>query len=1043
MSRFDVEKFNPAPDPDLICCICQCVLDSPMESPCRHVFCKICIETWLTNHHNCPTCRRSLRTRRLKPVLPIVQNMINRLQMSCDFSKNGCKEILLLEQYDSHLKVCDYEKLKCRFSKCGIELLRKDLSEHEEELCEFREKQCNKQCGLMIPISVFDTHDCFKELQKFATESTALVETLKKSVKELTELTKTMKKNLEDLSRELQGRRRHSPFPWTSPTYSPSYTTTDYASDGSNFILDDYSNERFDDVQNTDRSIQAITNALQRTMDQTRDQRNVRLRNEIPSRNSEEINLIQPGTNVTNQDIVNARMEDTGANQASVMSNTNDVNGNRILGVSSAAGRQPTSEPRQDSHQSNGDISTTRAGSRSRSHIWDSDISVLSSSSSSSSSSSDDDVDRDFGIDQNEDEERDRNSDAYTYSFSPTPINSPNRSIRSPSSSGSTIHFDDQRSQGHGDISSLRATNRSMSEIYSGDEGDRSYCSSSSEYRSQARVQGIHHLSYSSDQHNHSSQSVDSRRNTYRFPMDRSGNQSGDDAARTSNPSLNQSCPSSNYEIGGNTDIDQSNYILEAVQECSSSIGQSSHSENSRWEGHISGNRIGSSVAASSDKKLEVNTDQTASLRSDGANPQNLTNCCSDQEKVSEDLKNEVPIDQNDVILVSIKNGTHPFLGGMHHYSDYVNLECKGNIASVESASGGMSSSVSNDYKNTKTNTTSPHGNLVNNVEENRYVEVERVQESSSTSVSPSSHSTHWPRKRKHDGNRRSPSISNQECSPSSKKRMMNFDKGFPGRKSSNVSVVTTDNADEPKTLSSHQNTAEGASFLTWQQQDSALSLENMRASIITSSNVGEEMTCVTSNNTSISVSSQDSCRTSNSKDIVTNNSNSSSQATEKYTDAGNIKNEIPVSEKNVTENQRIDSALNATFDLHGYNSDTDDTWEPQDSVGNSDSDLDYQEMTPDSDVSDDTNDAWQNTIHRHQSVTVNTGNSQSQHDDTWEPRISTDGDSTSDDDDSYLSELDIDTDSSYEVRIPMSVAQLLDKYASDDHDSDDSWTPH
>ncbi|XP_033745908.1 uncharacterized protein DDB_G0287625-like [Pecten maximus] len=1020
MSRFDVEKFNPAPDPDLICCICQCVLDSPMESPCRHVFCKICIETWLANHHNCPTCRRSLRTRRLKPVLPLVQNMINRLQMSCDFSINGCKEILILEQYDSHLKVCDYEKLKCRFSKCGIELLRKDLSEHEEELCKFREKKCNKQCGLMIPISVFDTHDCFAELQKFATESTALVETLKKSVKELTELTKTMKKNLEDLSRELQGRRHRSPF--SSPTYSPySFTSSGDESDLSNFILDDYSNDRFDDNHNTERNIPPATSALQMYMDRTRDQRNVRWRSGNPNRNVEVIDLVQPvnsnrtdNNNTTNE---NVSTQGTSTSQLPSRPNTNDVNGNQVLGNNTAAGRQATPESRQDSHSNEAALTTRVSSTRSRSHIWDSDISVLSSSSSSSSSSSDDDVDRDFGIEHGENggyEERDRNSDLYTYSFSSTPINSPNRSVRSRSSSRSTIH-DDHGSQMHRGISSSRDTNQSVSEIYSEDESDISYSStSSSEYESPARVPDTRHQSdYSSDQHtsvNLTRNTVDSWRNTYSSCADRTRS--------SHNSSLNQSYPSlCQTDHNTTVNMDQSTCIVESEQEPNSSIDHSSHVENSKWDRHTTRTR-----SAGSDPNIK--TDQTTSVSSHVATLMDLSNCGSDQ------TRNEIPSDQNDVILVSVEKGSRPVQGNNIYYNSEP-VKCNENASS---ARGGMSPSVNN------TDTTSPHmENTVNNAKEKRYVKVERDMENRTAEMSPSSFSAIWSRKRKHDSS--SSSISSQERSP--RKRFINSDKAFYGNKSS----VSSSISDVPETVSTQNSSAEIVPVTCQdQEQVSGLSLENMRASVITSSHTGGETTCMTTNTTTISVSSLEMCNSSS--HITENNpvtqlsvlNNISSQAMCVVTgfSPGHANNEAPVSEKTAMETQGMDPSLNTTFDLRGYNSDTDDTWEPQDSVADSASDLDYVEMTPGSDT--DTNG---NTNHTNQPVTRNTGGSRSESDDTWEPRISRDDNGVSDDDDSYLSELDIDTDSSYEVRIPMSVAQLLDKYASEDHDSDDSWTPH
>ena len=94
--------------------------------------------------------------------------MLNRLQMRCDYHTNGCTQNINLEGYDKHVKECEYEKVKCRYEKCGQSILKKDIKNHEEVTCEFREKLCTGQCGLSIPVSIFDTHDCVEELHRHA-----------------------------------------------------------------------------------------------------------------------------------------------------------------------------------------------------------------------------------------------------------------------------------------------------------------------------------------------------------------------------------------------------------------------------------------------------------------------------------------------------------------------------------------------------------------------------------------------------------------------------------------------------------------------------------------------------------------------------------------------------------------------------------------------------------------------------------------------------------------------------------------------------------
>ena len=165
MSRYDIERFEPAPDPDLVCCICQSVLDKPLETPCRHVFCKICIETWLNNHHTCPTCRKQIRNTDLKQVMPMIQNMINRLLIKCVNHHNGCTEPIMLELYDNHEKNCQFEMLVCKYEKCAKSILRRDRDEHEEKDCEYREVKCHQDCGLYIPIKDFPGHNCIQALK--------------------------------------------------------------------------------------------------------------------------------------------------------------------------------------------------------------------------------------------------------------------------------------------------------------------------------------------------------------------------------------------------------------------------------------------------------------------------------------------------------------------------------------------------------------------------------------------------------------------------------------------------------------------------------------------------------------------------------------------------------------------------------------------------------------------------------------------------------------------------------------------------------------
>lgn len=136
--------------------------------------------------------------------------MINRLLMFCDFRDNGCPENVVLELYLSHIEKCGYNKIKCRYNRCDKMILLKDKDQHENKDCDFREQLCMGRCGLMIPVCMFESHDCYEELQRFNREKSEMVAKLQEKVKELNDMTKKLQQEVDKLKRRLQ--RRHWSF---------------------------------------------------------------------------------------------------------------------------------------------------------------------------------------------------------------------------------------------------------------------------------------------------------------------------------------------------------------------------------------------------------------------------------------------------------------------------------------------------------------------------------------------------------------------------------------------------------------------------------------------------------------------------------------------------------------------------------------------------------------------------------------------------------------------------------------------------------------
>jgi hypothetical protein len=165
MSRLEVELFDPAPDPDLVCAICQCVLADPTEvARCRHVFCRACIVAWLSSGaRTCPTCRAALSESDLHSALPILCNVIGRLVMRCINQAEGCVERVTVEFLDVHLRnSCLFVVEKCQ---CGMELMRRDRPQHEQ-VCTSRMVKCVGVCQMMISAGEQASHDCAVALRR-------------------------------------------------------------------------------------------------------------------------------------------------------------------------------------------------------------------------------------------------------------------------------------------------------------------------------------------------------------------------------------------------------------------------------------------------------------------------------------------------------------------------------------------------------------------------------------------------------------------------------------------------------------------------------------------------------------------------------------------------------------------------------------------------------------------------------------------------------------------------------------------------------------
>merc|ERR1719167_501627 len=97
---------------DFICTICTGVFKDPVQGTCEHAFCHHCITNWLLQNNSCPIDRKFLSFPELKPVPRYFKNIIEKLVISCKYTRYGCKFEVPLEN-ESELE--NHQDSNCDF----------------------------------------------------------------------------------------------------------------------------------------------------------------------------------------------------------------------------------------------------------------------------------------------------------------------------------------------------------------------------------------------------------------------------------------------------------------------------------------------------------------------------------------------------------------------------------------------------------------------------------------------------------------------------------------------------------------------------------------------------------------------------------------------------------------------------------------------------------------------------------------------------------------------------------------------------------------
>ncbi|XP_046864603.1 uncharacterized protein LOC124459118 [Xenia sp. Carnegie-2017] len=137
-SGYEESRFKIVVDENFYCSICLNVMKDARMCHNQHSFCRECIEEHLrVNAQRCPQCQDDLTVATLHPAR-VINNVISKLKINCDYASRGCPEFINVEDLERHVENCDFAPVLCSNERCGLEINKRDKIKHETELCEYR-----------------------------------------------------------------------------------------------------------------------------------------------------------------------------------------------------------------------------------------------------------------------------------------------------------------------------------------------------------------------------------------------------------------------------------------------------------------------------------------------------------------------------------------------------------------------------------------------------------------------------------------------------------------------------------------------------------------------------------------------------------------------------------------------------------------------------------------------------------------------------------------------------------------------------------------
>ncbi len=157
IKQLDITDFVAESQPVVLyykCPLCDGVYYHPMVDSCGHVFCKTCLLKQIDISPKCPFTGNDLTDYNK---IDIISNILNNQRVYCRNRKLNCDWMSKLSDLESHLeKECPKQTIQCKYKKCTHPISREEFDEHLKA-CDYRVVNC-EFCTTEIPHTDIKSH---------------------------------------------------------------------------------------------------------------------------------------------------------------------------------------------------------------------------------------------------------------------------------------------------------------------------------------------------------------------------------------------------------------------------------------------------------------------------------------------------------------------------------------------------------------------------------------------------------------------------------------------------------------------------------------------------------------------------------------------------------------------------------------------------------------------------------------------------------------------------------------------------------------------